>query len=55
MVCYFVRECVEFKEIIPMNISTKMQITDLLTKGLSAQQLRFLLGKIGIANLHAPS
>ncbi|GKB38125.1 putative RNA-directed DNA polymerase [Tanacetum coccineum] len=52
MDCYFVRERVESKEIIPMKISSKMQIADLLTKGLAAQQLQFLLG---IANLHAPS
>ncbi|GKC54702.1 uncharacterized mitochondrial protein-like protein [Tanacetum coccineum] len=52
---YFIRERVESKEIIPMKISSKMQIGDLLTKGLAAQQLQFLLGKIGIANLHAPS
>ncbi|GKB97674.1 putative RNA-directed DNA polymerase [Tanacetum coccineum] len=55
MDCYFVRERVESKEIIPMHISSKIQIADLLTKGLAAQQLQFLLGKIGIANLHAPS
>ncbi|GJW96612.1 putative RNA-directed DNA polymerase [Tanacetum coccineum] len=55
MDCYFVRERVESKEIIPMHISSKIQIADLLTKGLTAQQLQFLLGKIGIANLHAPS
>ncbi|GKA90186.1 putative RNA-directed DNA polymerase [Tanacetum coccineum] len=55
MDCYFVRERVESKEIIPMHVSNKIQIADLLTKGLAAQQLQFLLGKIGIANLHAPS
>ncbi|GKC55403.1 retrovirus-related pol polyprotein from transposon TNT 1-94 [Tanacetum coccineum] len=55
MDCYFVRERVESKKIIPMKISSKMQIADLLTKGLAAQQLQFLLGKIDIANLHAPS
>ncbi|GJY34981.1 uncharacterized mitochondrial protein-like protein [Tanacetum coccineum] len=39
MVCYFVRERVESKEILPMKISSKMQIKDLLTKGLPAHQL----------------
>nr|GEZ15254.1 Gag-pre-integrase domain, Gag-polypeptide of LTR copia-type [Tanacetum cinerariifolium] len=33
MDCYFVRESVESKEIIPMKISSKLQIADLLTKG----------------------
>ncbi|GKA38344.1 uncharacterized mitochondrial protein-like protein [Tanacetum coccineum] len=55
MDCYFVRGRVESKEIIPMKISSKMQIADLLTKGLPAHQHQFLLGKIGITDLHAPS
>ncbi|GKD03999.1 uncharacterized mitochondrial protein-like protein [Tanacetum coccineum] len=55
MDCYFISERVESKEIIPMKISSKMQIADLLTKGLTAHQLQFLLGKIGITDLHAPS
>ncbi|GJZ04853.1 putative RNA-directed DNA polymerase [Tanacetum coccineum] len=53
--CYFVHERVESMEIIPMKTSSKMQIADLLTKGLPAHQLQFLLGKIGITDLHAPS
>ncbi|GJR14353.1 integrase [Tanacetum coccineum] len=55
MNCYFIRERVESKEIIPMKMSSKMQIADLLTKGLQAHQLQFLLGMIGITDLHAPS
>ncbi|GKD27064.1 uncharacterized mitochondrial protein-like protein [Tanacetum coccineum] len=55
MECYFVRERVESKEIIPTKISSKMKIADLLTKGLPAHQHQFLLGKIGITDLHAPS
>ncbi|XP_021971310.1 uncharacterized mitochondrial protein AtMg00810-like [Helianthus annuus] len=35
MDCYFVRERVESKEIVPMNTSSKMQVVDLLTKGLT--------------------
>ena len=53
--CYFVRERVETQEIQPMHIDTKMQIADLFTKGLGAQQLRCLLDKLGIKDLHAPS
>ncbi|GJT25019.1 retrovirus-related pol polyprotein from transposon TNT 1-94 [Tanacetum coccineum] len=55
MDCYFVRERVESKEIIPMKISSKIQIADLLTKALPAHQHQFLLGKIGITDSHAPS
>lgn len=55
MDCFFVRERVVSKQILPMRIDSKMQVVDLLTKGLSTSWLRFLLGKIGIFNLHAPS
>ena len=54
MDCYFVRERVESKEICPMPIDSKLQLADLLTKGLGAAQLRFLLDKMDIVNLHAP-
>nr|GFB61190.1 probable leucine-rich repeat receptor-like protein kinase At1g35710 [Tanacetum cinerariifolium] len=39
MDCYFVHERVDSKEIVPMHISSKLQIVDLLTKGLTAHQL----------------
>ncbi|XP_071728335.1 uncharacterized mitochondrial protein AtMg00810-like [Rutidosis leptorrhynchoides] len=55
MDCYFVREPVDSKEIQPYPIDTKMQIADILTKGLGTQQLRFLLDKLGTRNLHAPA
>lgn len=55
MDCYFVRERVESKEICTMPINSKLQLTDLLTKGLGAAQLNFLLGKLGVVNLHAPA
>ncbi|GKC43676.1 retrovirus-related pol polyprotein from transposon TNT 1-94 [Tanacetum coccineum] len=40
MDCYFVRERVDSKEIQPFPINSKMQIADLLSKGLGTQQLR---------------
>ncbi|KAD7479992.1 hypothetical protein E3N88_03128 [Mikania micrantha] len=55
MDCYFVRERVESQEIQPMNIHTKLQIADLFTKALGAQQFRSLLDKLGVLNLHAPT
>ncbi|XP_035836808.1 secreted RxLR effector protein 161-like [Helianthus annuus] len=55
MDCYFVRERVESKEICTMPIDSKLQLADLLTKGLGAAQLNFLLGKLGVVNLHAPA
>lgn len=55
MDCFFVRERVESKEIQPRQIDTKAQIADLFTKALGSQQLQFLLVKLGIRNLHAPT
>ncbi|GKD50803.1 putative RNA-directed DNA polymerase [Tanacetum coccineum] len=55
MDCYFVRERVESQEIQPLRIHTSIQIADLLTKGLGPQQLKFLLDKLGVRNLHAPT
>ncbi|KAI3494584.1 hypothetical protein L1887_40716 [Cichorium endivia] len=55
MDCFFVRERVVSREILPMKIDSKMHIADLLTKGLGTNQFQFLLGKMDIINLHAPS
>ncbi|KAI3523163.1 hypothetical protein L1887_01220 [Cichorium endivia] len=55
MDCYFVRERVESKEVKPIHIDTRSQVADLLTKALGAKQLQFLLDKLGICNLHAPT
>ncbi|KAI3719915.1 hypothetical protein L6452_20821 [Arctium lappa] len=55
MDCFFVRERVDTKEIVPCSVDTKLQIADLLTKGLGTQQLQFFLGKLGARNLHAPT
>ncbi|KAJ0692893.1 hypothetical protein HanPI659440_Chr15g0591021 [Helianthus annuus] len=36
-------------------IYTTLQFGDLFTKGLGAQQLRFLLGNLGVCNLRIPT
>nr|XP_043619641.1 secreted RxLR effector protein 161-like [Erigeron canadensis] len=43
---------VKSKEICPLAIDSKLQLADLLTKGLGAAQLRFLLDKLGALDLH---
>lgn len=53
MDCYFVRECDESKEIIPIRITTHDQLADPLTKSLGSKRLHSLLIKLGIRNLHA--
>ncbi|GJZ52331.1 putative reverse transcriptase, RNA-dependent DNA polymerase, LTR copia-type gag-polypeptide [Tanacetum coccineum] len=45
----------DLQEIVPMAIESKMQLANLLTKGLGSEQLHFLLNKMGIKDLHAPS
>ncbi|KAI3507425.1 hypothetical protein L1887_22411 [Cichorium endivia] len=55
MDCFFVRERVESHEILPLHVTSKQQIADLLTKPLGAQPLRDLLGKLGVRNLHTPA
>ncbi|CAN0826930.1 Retrovirus-related Pol polyprotein from transposon RE1 [Linum grandiflorum] len=55
MDCHFVRERVISKEIKPHNISTKDQLADLFTKALGQDRLRYLLGKLGVHDLHAPA
>lgn len=55
MDCYFVRERVESKDIEPRKISTDHQVADLFTKALGASRFRYLAGKLGIRDLHAPT
>lgn len=55
MDCFFVREHVLSKEIMPLKIDSKLQVADLLTKGLGSDQFHFLLDKMGVIDLHAPS
>lgn len=55
MNCFFVRERVVSMERSPIQIDSKMQVANLLTKGLGTNQFQFLLSNIGIINLHAPS
>lgn len=54
MDCYFVRERVESKHIQPCYIRTYDQVADIFTKPLGATQFGFLLGKLGVRDLHDP-
>lgn len=54
MDCFFL-ERIETHEILPLHVSSKQQIADLLTKPLGAQPLRELLGKLSVHNLHTPA
>lgn len=53
--CHFVRDAVQDKSIVTQHVKTTDQLADILKKALSASQFGYLLGKMGIRDLHAPS
>lgn len=55
MDCYFVRERVESGQIKPLYISTNDQVANIFTKPLGMDRFRFLRGKLGVRDLHAPA
>ncbi|GMJ03309.1 cysteine-rich RLK (RECEPTOR-like protein kinase) 8 [Hibiscus trionum] len=53
--CLFIRDCILQNELLPFHVSSKDQVADLLTKALGKTQFHYLLGKLGIQNLYAPT
>ena len=53
--CHFVRDALKDGFIQPNYVPTEYQLADILTKSLSVGQFTFLLGKLGVQNLHAPT
>nr|KYP51407.1 Retrovirus-related Pol polyprotein from transposon TNT 1-94 [Cajanus cajan] len=53
--CHFVREHMMSKTISTQHIRTDSQPTDILTKALGRKQFQFLLSKLDISSLHAPT
>jgi len=53
--CHFIRDCIKSGFIATTHISSKLQLADLFTKALGSHQFSFLVGKLGIRNLHAPT
>ena len=52
--CHFIRDKVQDKVIRLFFTSTDSQLADLLTKALNGQQLKALLTKMSIVNIHNP-
>ncbi|XP_070014235.1 uncharacterized mitochondrial protein AtMg00810-like [Nicotiana sylvestris] len=52
--CHFVREKIKSGLLAPHHISTKLQLADLLTKGLGVAQHSFLLSKLGVFDAFHP-
>jgi len=53
--CHFVRNAVTAGIICPSYVPTTVQLADIFTKALGKTQFEFLLRKLGIRDLHAPT
>ncbi|KAJ3684366.1 hypothetical protein LUZ61_013530 [Rhynchospora tenuis] len=52
--CHYVRDQIQAGCIVASHIRTNEQLADIFTKALGKRQFHYLLGKLGIRNLHAP-
>ena len=52
---HFIRDCVKAGCITTSHVSSHIQLADIFTKALGNVQFHFLVGKLGIRNLHAPT
>lgn len=53
--CHFVRDAVTEGIILPSYVPTTVQLADMFTKAMGRAQFEFLLSKLGIRDLHAPT
>ncbi|GKU93237.1 hypothetical protein SLEP1_g6845 [Rubroshorea leprosula] len=53
--CHFIRNWIQAGVISPSHVRSRFQIADIFTKALGKEQFQFLLRKLGIYNLHAPT
>ena len=53
--CHFVRDEIQRRNIWPAYASTHIQLADIFTKALGNKEFEFLLRKLGIRDLHAPT
>ena len=53
--CHYVRDAIRDGIISTSHVSTEDQLADLFTKALSKRKFLYLLGKLGICDLHAPT
>ena len=53
--CHFIRDTIIAGTLTPMFVSSSMQLADIFTKALGKQQYEFLLRKLGIRDLRAPT
>lgn len=53
--CHYVREQIQAGNIITSHVSTDEQPADILTKALGKRPFQYLLRKLGVSDLHAPT
>lgn len=53
--CHFVRYEFQAILVVPTNLPSEIQPTDIFTKALGSSQFHLLLGKLGICDLYAPT
>ncbi|GKA18182.1 hypothetical protein Tco_0698019 [Tanacetum coccineum] len=53
--CHFIRDEVQSRNIVTKFVRTTEQLADIFTKALGKQQFHYILSKLGIRNLHAPT
>ena len=53
--CHYVRDAIQQGILRTSHVKTNEQVADLFTKALGQKQFRYLLDKLGIYDLHAPT
>ncbi|KAL2922825.1 Retrovirus-related Pol polyprotein from transposon TNT 1-94 [Bienertia sinuspersici] len=53
--CHYIRDAIQDGIIRPSHVKTDEQLADIFTKALGKKQFLYLLGKLGICDLHAPT
>lgn len=53
--CHSVRDAVQDRSIVTRHIRTTEQLADIMTKALGSSAFHYLLSKLGVCNLHAPT
>ena len=53
--CHFIRDCIQQGSLLTRFVHSQHQVANLFTKALRKQQFQFLVGKLDIQNLHAPT
>lgn len=53
--CHFIREHLKLGDIVTAHVSTRLQLADIFTKALGRDRFTFLLRKLDVLDIHAPT